>query len=154
MWNPFSAKREDTSPPPAPPAPAIPAVATDPDVPRTRIAKVQMMGSAAVATLTVTELSQDEGAEQLADLLLELSETGATNFVLDVQNVQFMDTTCLGCLVAALNRLSADGGQIAVASPNHSVSYVFRLTRLDRVFRICKDVVSALNEFEGHRKAG
>jgi anti-sigma B factor antagonist len=154
MWNPFSARREDTEAIPAPETLPIDSAAADPDVPRTRIAKVQMMGGAAVATLTVTELSQDEGAEQLADLLLEMSETGATNFVLDVQNIQFMDTTCLGCLVSALNRLSANGGQIAVASPNHSVSYVFRLTRLDRVFRICSDVVSALNAIEGHRKAG
>jgi anti-sigma B factor antagonist len=108
------------------------------------IADVELMGNVAVATLTVTELSQEAGAERLANLLVELSETEAAHFILDVQNVQYMDTACLGCLVEALNRLAAKGGRIALVNPNHSVSYIFRLTRLDRVFRICNDVPSAL----------
>ena len=157
MWNPFS--RQDHAARaaghrPLPENLAACARTRDPDRPRNRIAEVEMVGDVAVATMTVTELSQDEGAEQLADLLLELAETGAKHFVLDVQNVQFMDTTCLGCLVQALNRLAVNGGQIAVASPNHSVHYVFRLTRLDRVFRICSDVMSALAAVEGRREAG
>jgi anti-sigma B factor antagonist len=112
------------------------------------------MGSTAVATLTVTELSQEEGAERLADLLYELGETGAMHYVLDVQNVQYMDTACLGCLVEALNGMAARGGRIAVVNPNHSVHYIFRLTRLDRVFSICSDVMSALEAVERMREAG
>jgi anti-anti-sigma factor len=65
-----------------------------------------------------------------------------------------MDTACLGCLVEALNRLAASGGRIALVNPNHSVSYVFRLTRLDRVFSICSDVPAALAAVEGYRDAG
>jgi anti-sigma B factor antagonist len=140
MWNPFSRTNEPE--PPATPAVAMPEPRSD--RPPSAIADVQLMGEVAVATLTVTELSQEEGAEDLAALLLDLSETGATHFILDVQNVNFMDTTCVGCLVEALNRMANTGGQIAVASPNHSVHYVFKLTRLDRVFRICSDVMAAL----------
>ena len=90
-------------------------------------------------------LAKEEGAELLADLLYEMSETGARHFVLDLTSVQFMDTACLGCLVQALNNLAARGGRIAIAKANHSVHYVFRLTRLDRVFQICSDVMSALD---------
>jgi anti-sigma B factor antagonist len=118
------------------------------------IADIEVVGRVAVATLTATELAQDEGAEQLADLLDALAETGAEHIVLDMQNVQFMDTTCLGCLVEALNARSAAGGRIALASPNHSVHYVFRLTRLDRVFRVCPDVMSAIEACEQTRRAG
>ena len=76
------------------------------------------------------------------------------HFILDVSTVQYMDTACLGCLVEALNRLAARGGQIALVNPNHSVHYIFRLTRLDRVFRICSDVMAAMEAVEGHREAG
>jgi len=112
------------------------------------IAKVDLMGQIAVATFTETELCQDTGAERLAELLVELAETGALHFVLDVQNVQFMDSACIGCLVEALNRLSVRGGRIALVNPNHSVHYVFKLTRLDRVFVICHDVPHALKAVE------
>jgi len=112
------------------------------------IAEVEVIGSTAVATLTVTELSRDIGAEELAELLVKLAETGALHFVLDVQNVQYMDSACLGCMVQALNTLAARGGRIAVVNPNHSVHYIFKLTRLDRVFRVCSTVPAALQAVE------
>jgi anti-sigma B factor antagonist len=134
--------------------PATPQAAGAPKRPET-IAEIERIGKIAVATLTVTELSQEVGAEQLSSLLHELAETGAQHFILDVQNVQYMDTACLGCLVEALNRLSATGGRIAMVNPNHSVHYIFRLTRLDRVFRICNDVPSAMQAVdESIREAG
>jgi anti-sigma B factor antagonist len=116
--------------------------------PRNKIAEVQRIGPTAVATLTVTELTQEKGVGMLADLLDELGETGATHFVLDIQNVQFMDSACLGCLVEALNRLSKGGGKIALANTANSVQYLFRMTQLDRVFPICADVMAAIQAVE------
>lgn len=183
MWNPFARERQGTEGMPSmmPPSPGVmpPAAGGQPvhlppeqtggavhpahsaaaagaeaeDASRNRIADVQMMGATAVATITVTELCHDSGAHQLADLLNELAETGAVDFVLDLHAVQFMDSACLGCLVEALNRLAARGGRIALANGNHSVQYLFRLTRLDRVFAICPDVMSALQQLE-RRQAG
>ena len=105
-------------------------------VTRNRIAQVQRIGDSAVATLTVTEL------------LDELEQTGATHFVLDIQNVQFMDSACLGCLVEALNKMARTGGRIALANTANSVQYLFRMTQLDRVFPICADVMAALAAVE------
>lgn len=153
-----------SDPAPGPPAPAAGPAATTPTQPsppsgpshggerastRSRIAEVELIGHTAVATITSTELSQEQGARELAELLEELVGTGALNFVLDMDAVQFMDSACLGCLVEALNQLSARGGRIALANSNHSVHYIFRLTRLDRVFSICTDVMSALQSVEG-----
>lgn len=112
------------------------------------IADVQMMNTTAVATLTVTELTRGSGETQLAELLDELMQSGATDFILDVQNVQYMDSACLGCLVAALNAQSARGGHIAMVNADRSVQYLFSLTRLDRVFPICPDVITALSTID------
>ncbi|MCP3906362.1 MAG: STAS domain-containing protein [Planctomycetes bacterium] len=144
MWKPFSRQDGDDA------TGAQPAVTAGARV-ESSIAQVELMGLTAVATLTIDELTREDGAEQLADLLESLSETGASDYILDVQNVQFMDTACLGCLVEALNKLAARGGQIALACPNHNVDYVFRLTRLDRVFRICGSVMAALDLLEKTR---
>lgn len=127
-------------------SPAAPPTMLPPK--RTEIADVEYMGRSAVATFTVTELSDTHGAAMLADLLEELGNSGAQNFVLDLQNVQHMDSRCLGCLVEATNFLSARGGKIALVNPAHTVQYLFTLTRLDRVFPICHDVIAALRAVE------
>ena len=113
------------------------------------IAEIEQMGDTMVATLTVTELAGDTGAARLADLLFELGQHRAKHYVLDIQNVQFMDSACLGCLVEALNLMAASGGKIALANADHAVASLFRLTRLDRVFPICANVMSALEAVEG-----
>src|SRR6185503_3496684 len=105
MWNPFT-RKDAPSGSRAPEEPAARGTVLDPfesdGIARTlrnKIAEVHRMGPTAVATLTVTELTQEKGVELLADLLDELAETGAKHFILDIQTVQFMDSACLGCLV-------------------------------------------------------
>ncbi|HWB19962.1 MAG TPA: STAS domain-containing protein [Phycisphaerales bacterium] len=110
------------------------------------LARVEPVGSVAVATFTVTHLSREQGAESLTELLDGLMNMGASHLILDIQNVQYMDSACLGSLVAALNRMAASGGQIALVNTATSVQDLFRMTRLDRVFPICKDVMSALKK--------
>lgn len=115
---------------------------------KTTIAEIEHIGETAVATLTITELTADEGVERLSELLDELYHQNAKHMVLDIQNVQYMDSACLGSLVAALNRMSAQGGRIALVNPGQSVSYIFKLTRLDRVFPMCNDVMAGIEAVE------
>ncbi len=148
MWNPFSKHGEVAEQAAAMQAQSVMQQAA-PDRRRNRIAEVEQMGVTAVATLTVTELTQERGVEMLTDLLDELTESGAKHFVLDIQNVQFMDSACLGCLVEALNRMAKNGGgKIALANTANSVQYLFRMTQLDRVFPICADVMAAITAVE------
>lgn len=132
-------------------APAEVPAAGDPAASRFRhheIAEIEFINAIAVVTLTVEELSQQQGAVLLADLLDELVESGARYLVLDIQNVRYMDSACIGCMVEALNRVVHAGGGIALANPASGVSNLFRLTRLDRVFPICGDVLAAMNAVE------
>ena len=112
------------------------------------IAEIEMVNSVAIATLTETELTQDEGVEKLAALLLDMKETGAQHFILDIQNIQYMDSMCLGCLVESLNTMATHGGKIALVNTAGSVQSLFRMTRLDRVFPICRDVMHAIDTVE------
>ncbi len=108
------------------------------------IAEVELVGATAVATLSVTELSRAEGLEQLAELIDDLAVSGVRHFVLDIQNVQFMDSACLAWMVEALNWLAKRGGRIALANAVHGVRNVFKLSRLDRMFPVCSDVMAAM----------
>jgi anti-sigma B factor antagonist len=113
------------------------------------IAEIEVVGATVVATVTVTELADDTGAEQLASLLDDLHDSGALHFVLDISNVQYMNSACLGCLVQSLNRMARSGGRIALVNPAHSVQSLFRITRLESMFVVRPDVPEALIAVEG-----
>src|SRR5437870_1525283 len=125
MWNPFARRGEGEGQPLAghlrPNAMRGPAPDESGRSCNQAIAEIQRIGPTAVATFTVTELTQEHGVEMLSELLDDLAQSGATHFVLDIQNVQFMDSACLGCLVEALNRMAANGGRIALANTANSV---------------------------------
>jgi anti-sigma B factor antagonist len=149
----FRRTNRPSSQPPAAPSPR--PTDSDESAPRTLvtpIAEIEIVGETVVATLTVTEIADEAGTAQLSELLDQLTQTGARHFVLDIQNIQFMNSLCLGSLVDALNRIGEHGGKIAMASPAHSVQSLFRLTRLDRMFPIRTNVMSAIAAVEGRHE--
>ncbi len=141
MWSLFSKRVESTVVSPQV-EPAVTEAAARPI--EHSIADVEMVNGVAVATITVNELSATTGLEGLADLLAVMQGTGASHCVLDLQNVNHMDSGCVGTLVEAINRLGKSGARLALVNPDRSVAYLFKLTRLDRVFPICRDVMSAI----------
>ena len=112
------------------------------------IATIDRIGPTAVATLTVTALVTSRGVGLLMELFDDVSQSGARSLVLDLQNLEFMDSVCLGCLVQALNHAVQDGGRIALVNTDSNVQELFRITQLSRLFPVCHDVPSALTAIE------
>lgn len=112
------------------------------------IATIDRIGPTAVATLTVTALATSHGVGLLMELFDDVSQSGARSLVLDLQNLEFMDSVCLGCLVQALNHAVQDGGRIALVNTDSNVQELFRITQLSRLFPVCHDVPSALTAIE------
>ncbi|WP_299965004.1 STAS domain-containing protein [uncultured Roseobacter sp.] len=65
--------------------------------------------------------------------------------VLDLSAVQFIDSSGLGAIVAALKNIGNDR-QMAVAGLTPAVARVFQLTRMDTVFAIFSTLDGAVNE--------
>lgn len=153
MWTIFTRKSNDVSYDDLIALPAADLVVLDAPRPGPRkitnpIATIEHIGPTAVATVTVDRLSSSEGIAQLGELLNDLAEAGAKNFVLDMQNVQHMESDCAASLVKSLNKLAGEGGRIAVVNPDHSIQSLFQTTQLDRLFPICHDVMGALTAVE------
>jgi anti-sigma B factor antagonist len=69
---------------------------------------------------------------------------GPTSIVLNLEKVEFIDSTGLGALLSLLKRMP-QGSQLLVCELNESVNNMFMLTRMDRVFTICRTVNEAVN---------
>jgi anti-sigma B factor antagonist len=79
--------------------------------------------------------------------LLELIESGHPLIALDLSDVDFIDSSGLGAIVSALKQLKGRGDLVIVGA-RPAVINLFRLTRMDRVFRMfprADEAVAALS---------
>jgi anti-sigma B factor antagonist len=69
------------------------------------------------------------------------TESGASRVILDLSEVQFIDSSGLGAIVAAMKQLGSNR-KLDLAGLSPMVEKVFRLTRMDTIF----DLYASLNE--------
>ena len=74
--------------------------------------------------------------------VFEIVAAGDTRLVLDMKDVSFVDSTGLGALVGVLKQMGTRG-ELAICSLQRPVEQMFKLTRMDRVFRIFADADAA-----------
>jgi anti-sigma B factor antagonist len=96
------------------------------------------------AILAVTGSVDLTTAPALRNRLAELIDDGRLCIVADLTDTDFLDSTGLGALVAALKRLRMKDGEIRVVCPAGHVRKVFEITSLDRVFGMHDTVEAAL----------
>ncbi len=75
-----------------------------------------------------------ESAPKLREFLIGLISDGATNMVLNMQGLRFIDSTGIGVLIGALKRIRAEGGSLRLTCAPDNVLQLFRITGLHRVF--------------------
>jgi len=84
-------------------------------------------------------------AVRFKDQMLELPHKGHDRIVLDMRKVEFLDSSGLGAVVGAMKKLS-NSCTLDIAGLTATVDKVFRITRMDRVFRIYANVDEALGD--------
>ena len=85
-------------------------------------------------------------APELKERLEQVIEGGTTRLVIDLSKATFIDSTTLGILVSGSKRLGSDGGALAIVATDQSITKVFEITGLDRVFPIHDTREEALSD--------
>ena len=98
----------------------------------------------ATAILAISGSVDLTTAPSLRDRLAELIDDGRLCIVVDLTGTDFLDSTGLGALVAALKRLRMRSGEIRVVCAAGHVRKVFEITSLDRVFALHDTLEAAL----------
>lgn len=86
-------------------------------------------------------------AEDFKNGVQELIRDGRVNIVVDLGAVNFLDSSGLGSLVAALRSVNKLDGDIKLASLQEPVRLIIELTRLHRVFDIFDNITDAVESF-------
>jgi anti-sigma B factor antagonist len=82
-------------------------------------------------------------APRLKERLTEITGAGRSHLAVDLQGVEFMDSTGLGVLIGALKRCKEAGGALTLVGPREPVVKVLAITGLDKVFSISGSVEDA-----------
>jgi anti-sigma B factor antagonist len=82
-------------------------------------------------------------APKLREKLIGLVEEGSYQLIVDMEGVEFLDSTGLGVLVGGLKRVRAHDGWIDLVCTQGRILRIFRITGLNKVFRISDTVAEA-----------
>jgi anti-sigma B factor antagonist len=83
-------------------------------------------------------------APRLREKIAELVEAGQYELVIDLEKVEFLDSTGLGVLVGGLKRVRTHDGSLSLVCTQERLLKIFRITGLTKVFEIHPDVASAI----------
>jgi anti-sigma B factor antagonist len=82
-------------------------------------------------------------APKLREQLIDLVGAGAYNLIVDMEGVEFLDSTGLGVLVGGLKRVRAHDGTLKLVCTQERILKIFRITGLTKVFPIFASVTDA-----------
>ena len=68
--------------------------------------------------------------------VLDEMERGARLFRLDFSRTGYVDSSGLGALIALSKQIRARGGELRLANLNDDLTLLFKLTKLDTLFRV------------------
>jgi anti-sigma B factor antagonist len=110
-----------------------------------------------VAGVTVIDISGritlGEGNVILREIVRDLAEKGRKAIVLNLGEVQYIDSSGVGELVKAHTTIRNQGGQLKLTNLNKRVYDLLQMTRLYAVFDVQKDEASAIESFGGSSQA-
>lgn len=111
-----------------------------------------MLGQTLVVTVVEPELNSFKAADVNHEIRRLMGEhPQARNLVIDMGNIEYLDSAGLNAFVDLLTVVQKTGGKIGVAAATQQVEVLFKLTRLELVFTIRRTVIDAIDAIE---KAG
>jgi anti-sigma B factor antagonist len=101
-----------------------------------------------VVVLNVSgRITLGEGNVMLREIVRELAENGNKRIVLNLSEVNYIDSSGLGELVKTHTTMRNKGGELKLTNLNKRVHDLLQMTRLSAVFDIHNDEAGALNSF-------
>ncbi len=82
----------------------------------------------------------------MAEAFSEQLENGVKQFVIDLSELQHINSTGLGVLITLLTRARKIGGEVNLANPSGYIKNLLLITKLNTIFKIHDSVEEALTE--------
>jgi anti-sigma B factor antagonist len=90
-------------------------------------------------------------APRLRELLIDLVSKNNYQLIVNMDKVEFLDSTGLGVLLGGLKRVRAHDGSLDLVCTQERILKIFRITGLTQVFGIHQTVNQAIAATKGRR---
>jgi anti-sigma B factor antagonist len=90
-----------------------------------------------------------EGNVMLREIVLDVADEGNKKIILNLGQVNYIDSSGMGELVKTHTTVRNQGGQLRLINLNKRVNDLFQMTRLSTVFHIERDEASAIKSLRG-----
>ena len=89
-----------------------------------------------------------ESSAMVRQAILDIVDEGIKYLVIDLSQVEFMDSSWLSALVSGMKALRRSEGMLTICQANTQIRTALRLTMLDRVFPIYDSIAAAFEAAE------
>ncbi|MHC4153986.1 MAG: STAS domain-containing protein [Planctomycetota bacterium] len=109
---------------------------------------VEYAEEATIVTLADERILAEEDIQALREAIMSIIEqAGRISMILDFRNVRFLSSAVLGLLIRVSKKIYESGGVLKLCNIDKKILEVFRITRLNKIFDIHRDLESALGSF-------
>jgi len=109
-------------------------------------ASTRLVGGVTIVDLT-GRIVLGEGSAGLRDLLRDLVREGIKKILLNLRNVDYIDSSGLGELVSAFTSMRSQGGELKLLNLTKRVRALLQITKLLTVFDITDDEATSVKSF-------
>ena len=109
-------------------------------------ASTRLVGGVIIVDLS-GRIALGEGSAGLRDLVRNLVSEGNKKILLNLRNVDYIDSSGLGELVSAFTSMRRQGGELKLLNLTKKVHDLLQITKLYTVFEITDDEVSSVQSF-------
>ncbi len=101
----------------------------------------------AVNVLEIKTLLNELDNKKILEAIQSRIEGGTANFVVDLSELDFMNSIGLNFLISAMTKSRDNGGLLTVASPSEQVIKLLEITKLKSFFKLSPTVEEALKSY-------
>jgi len=87
-------------------------------------------------------------SEDLSQALEDSFDAGFDKVIIDLVEVKWINSTGLGILMSLYREIENGGCTVAIANPSPKVAGLFKVTKLDRYFRVADSLAEAVGKLE------
>jgi anti-sigma B factor antagonist len=107
------------------------------------------LGNGIVITLLTAQLLEEAEIASLEQSLLQtITNANIANFVINFENVSFLSSAVLRVLIKVNTAVAERHGKLRLCSITPKILEVFKITRLNKIFDIRKDVEVAVDSLK------
>ena len=75
-------------------------------------------------------------ADKLKEHLYNLADEKILDMKINLENLDYIDSTGLGAMIGVLKKLKTDNKEIYIIYPKSNVKKIFTITGLDKIFKV------------------